>query len=133
MLARDVRLDGAQLGNRYDPSIFPVQAVDWLQAHPQQGNVFNHFTWGGYLLLRTWPEAPVFIDGQTDFYGEELTREYERVITLSDGWEDIIKKYDIEWMIIPAEGRLARTLKESQEWKKVYEDDTAIIVHKTQP
>jgi hypothetical protein len=133
MLARDVRLDGAQLGNRYDPSIFPVQAVDWLKAHPQQGNVFNHFTWGGYLLLRTWPEVPVFIDGQTDFYGEELTRDYERVITLSDGWEDIIKKYDIEWVIIPTAGRLARELRNHPGRKIMYEDGTAVIMRLPQP
>jgi len=30
-------------------------------------------------LYRLWPEKQVFIDGQTDFYGEALSREYAQV------------------------------------------------------
>jgi hypothetical protein len=50
------RLDYDQQGNRYDPAIFPVQAVDWLEQNPPAGNGFNYFPWGGYLLYRSWPE-----------------------------------------------------------------------------
>jgi hypothetical protein len=81
------RLDYDQQGNRYDPAVFPVEAVDWLEQHPPEGNGFNYFIWGGYLLYRSWPERTVFIDGQTDFYGEALTRQYVQVITLTGDWE----------------------------------------------
>ncbi|MGZ9225976.1 MAG: hypothetical protein ACXW4M_10515, partial [Anaerolineales bacterium] len=66
--------------NQFNPKRLPVDAVDWLETNPQQGNMFNHFTWGGYILYRLWPPETVFIDGQTDFYGESLTREYEQVM-----------------------------------------------------
>ena len=77
LLAGGARLDSAQVGNQFDTHVFPVQAVDWLKTNPQSGNVFNYFPWGGYLLYRDWPQTRVFIDGQTDFYGEALTRDYE--------------------------------------------------------
>jgi hypothetical protein len=118
-----------QSGNRYDPQIFPVKAVDWLIQHPQQGNTFNDFMWGGYLLYRTWPEYKVFIDGQTDFYGEALTREYEQVMFVLDGWEDVLEKYDVAWVIIPANSILADELAE-QGWQELYCDATTTILKK---
>jgi hypothetical protein len=89
------RLDFDQAGNNFSAETFPVNAVDWIEKNPLEGNGFNYFPWGGYLLYRIWPENLVFIDGQTDFYGEDLTREYESVITLDTNWLNVIKKYEI--------------------------------------
>ena len=118
-----------QTYNRYSSESFPVDAVSWLEKNPQEGNVFNHFTWGGYLLYTQWPQKTVFIDGQTDFYGEPLTREYEQVITLSNGWEQVMEKYQVDWAIIPTSSSLARTLK-NESWRTLYEDETAIVLRK---
>ncbi len=115
--------------NRYDPKVFPVNAVDWLKSNPQNGNVFNYFTWGGYMLLETYPKYTVFIDGQTDFYGESMTREYEAVISLDSGWEKILEKYNINWALIPSHSPLAAELVR-QNWETLYEDDTAVILHR---
>ena len=112
--------------NVYNSDIFPVEAVSWLEANPQSGNVFNHFTWGGYLLYRLYPAQKVFIDGQTDFYGEALTREYVTVTTLNPGWEDILNKYKVEWALIPTKSALSQALVEKN-WEILYEDPTATI------
>lgn len=128
LLANLATLDVARRGNRFDPAVFPVQAVDWLEANPLAGRIFNYFTWGGYLLYRMWPEQTVFIDGQTDFYGEALTREYEKVITLADGWQDVLRDYRVDWVLIPSDSRLARALTVDSGWRVAYEDQTAIIL-----
>jgi hypothetical protein len=121
---------GMRQYNKHDTSIFPVEALNWLEDNPPEGNVFNHFPWGGYLLYRRWPDTLVFIDGQTDFYGETLTREYEQVITLSDDWEQILEKYQVDWMLIPKSSILAGTIIERTDWQTLYEDDTTIIVER---
>jgi hypothetical protein len=115
--------------NQFDTSVFPVSAVNWLQTHPQKGKMFNHFVWGGYLLYRMWPEKTVFIDGQTDFYGESLTRQYAQVINLEKGWKDILRKYDVSWAIIPPNQPLANALRDEMKWIVVYQDNTAVILH----
>ncbi|MCJ7583514.1 MAG: hypothetical protein MUO30_01905, partial [Anaerolineales bacterium] len=112
--------------NTFDPAVFPVQAVDWLEAHPQPGNMFNYFTWGGYLLHRLWPEQKVFIDGQTDFYGEALTRQYEQIITLAEGWENVLDQYAVTWAIIPTDSALSKALIAAG-WQSIYQDATASI------
>jgi hypothetical protein len=69
----------------------------------------------------------VFIDGQTDFYGEALTREYERVIQAEPGWEEILTKYSVGWLLIPPGERLERELNAVGGWREVYRDESAVI------
>ena len=78
-------------------------------------------------MYRFWPERSVFIDGQTDFYGEELTREYEKVITLADGWQDVLHDYQIKWVIMPAGSELGSALDGSDVWNEDISDRTTEI------
>ncbi len=121
------RLDFARQGNAFDARVFPVAAADWLAKNPQEGDMFNYFPWGGYLLYRFWPERAVFIDGQTDFYGEAFTRQYEQVITQSPGWQDVLDQYQVAWAILPPGESLAQQLQEDPAWRRVYADETAAI------
>jgi hypothetical protein len=119
-------LDGVR--NQFSESVFPVKAVDWLVDHPEERPIFNYFPWGGYLLYRNWPEQRVFIDGQTDFYGEQLTREYEKVISMSDGWRAILEKYGVERVIMPAKSEIVLRLSNDEEWVLSYVDETAAVL-----
>ena len=77
--------------------------------------------------LNIGTDSLVFIDGQTDFYGEALTREYEQVITMDENWEQILEKYQVDWMIVPEGSILADNLNEQAAWQTIYSDDTAVI------
>lgn len=121
-------IDPENRGNVFDEYFFPVKATTWLQHHPQNGRMFNEFDWGGYLLLYLWPDYPIFMDGSTHIYGEELTREYERVVTLNSDWEEILAKYDVTWAIVRTNTPLARVLSASGNWIIAYQDQTAIIL-----
>lgn len=111
---------------RFSPTYFPIQATEWLRVNPQDGNMFNPFDWGGYLSLELWPEVHVFIDSQGDVYGEAFIREYEQIITLGDGWQDILIKYKVDWALVPQEWDLATALTDAG-WGEVYRDETAVI------
>jgi hypothetical protein len=112
---------------QFNPETFPVQAVEFLERNPQEGNMFNEFNWGGYLLYRSWPEHLVFIDSQSDFYGEELMREYDQVMSASGDWQDVLNKYDVTWVIIPAGSPLAQEIINEPGWTIIYEDNTSGI------
>jgi hypothetical protein len=120
-------VDPASRGNIFDKKFFPIEAVTWLEEHPQQGHMFNEFDWGGYLLLKLWPSQQIFMDGHTHIYGEVLTKEYERVIALAPGWEDILAKYDVTWAILRKNAPLIEALSISG-WNIAYQDNTAIIL-----
>jgi hypothetical protein len=132
-LLSGMRLDFGGHGNEFSAEVFPVAAANWIDSNPQSGNGFNYFTWGGYLLYRFWPNLHVFIDGQTDFYGEQLTREYETVITEEDGWQAILDKYAIQWLILPSDLAFSKHILINDQWNVLYQDDTSLILRKSQP
>ncbi len=113
---------------RFDPLIFPVQGVDWVENHPIQGRMFNDFNWGGYLLYRLWPTERVFIDSQSDFYGGPLTLISEDIVNGNVNWENELSQYQVNWMIIPESSALAKAARGSVTWTTVYEDRVALIL-----
>lgn len=112
---------------QFNRGVFPVQAADWLEAHPQSGNMFNEFNWGGYLLFRLWPGQRVFLDSQTDFYGERLVREYQAA--LDGDWERTFENRQVEWVILPTKAELLNRLVEAG-WQSLYADKTAVVLRK---
>lgn len=111
----------------FDPSFFPTGAVDWLEEHPQEGRMFNDLNWGGYIAFHLWPEQKVFADSMADVTGE-MTLQYETVLTMSKGWENIFSKYQIRWVILPTNSELVRALGNDFAWETIYTDSTATIL-----
>lgn len=127
-MSQGVRFEIEGKEYRFDPGVYPVDAVNWLEEHPQDGHMFNYFTWGGYLQYRLYPEKRVFIDSKSDFYGEEFVRQYMQVINLSEGWEYVLEEYHVNWVILPNDEPASRALIRDLGWKILYEDDTAVIL-----
>jgi hypothetical protein len=112
---------------RFDSALFPVEAVARARAAGISGPVFNEFAWGGYLLY-AWPEQKVFIDGQTDFYGEQLTREYATIRETGTGWQEALARRGVELMLLPPDAPLVRALSRSPSWKVQHLDATAALL-----
>ena len=109
-------------------SRFPVDAVAFLRQSPDavHGNMFNEYVWGGYFTL-AMPERKIFLHPNLDVYGEEIVRDFLRVNNGDPGWEDILRKYHVDWTILPREHRLNRLLARRADWKLVYTDPVATI------
>lgn len=114
--------------HQFNPQVFPVHAADWLEENPLEGRMFNDFNWGGYLLYRLWPRELVFVDSQSDFYGESLMRDYETIMLAQNDWHSLLDQYQIEWALIPTNSPLADQLKNENDWTVVYEDPVAAII-----
>lgn len=123
--ANGIKLDLWNKGNVFDSRRFPIAAVDSFASAPPAGAMFNEFTWGGYLLYRLYPTRRVFIDGQTDFYGEALSREYWQIINAQPGWESKLAAHHVRWILIPPTTPLTAWLDQSPNWSRMYQDETA--------
>ncbi len=113
--------------NQFSELTLPVQAVNWIESHPQNGNMFNDFNWGGYLLFKLWPRNRVFIDSQSDFYGEALTRQYAAILSGEDTWDKTLNQYKVTWIIVPSKSGLAEAARMNANWQINYQDPLAII------
>jgi hypothetical protein len=107
---------------------FPVAAVKFLRQSPDavHGEMFNDYVWGGYFTL-AMPERKVFFHPIVLVYGEEVVRDFLRVNNGEPGWEDVLRKYHVDWTILPREHRLNRLLARRADWRLVYTDQVATI------
>lgn len=107
---------------------FPVEALNWADTHEFEGLTFNDINWGGYLLYRRWPGHRVFIDSQSDFYGEAFLREYAGMYMATDDWRRALERYGVTNVILPPNAPLAIELMRDPAWTMAFEDATAIVL-----
>ena len=112
---------------RFESGFFPVDA---LQSVPEGGprpRVFNEMAWGGYLLNER-PDIPVFMDGQTDFYGAELAMDYVAIMNGEARWEETLDEYRIGWTLTRPDATLVRLLDATGGWTRLYADSVAVVM-----
>ena len=100
----------------FDPNVFPVAAVAQARAEGVHGRIFNELAWGGYILY-AWPEQQVFVDAQTDFYGEELSKDYLSIRNADPGWMERLNVWGASIVLVPDDAPLARAIVRDAEWK----------------
>lgn len=124
---------------------YPVQAVDFLKKNHINGNMFNEYGYGGFLLYSLYPDYKVFFDGRTDLYlccemKEVMELAYQKnlpdeqyKVVLNKLWD----KYNVSFFIARTEKntllrKIMRLMQDDQEnWSLVYWDDrTQIFVRK---
>lgn len=110
----------------------PVEAVQVINRAELEGPLFNSYNWGGYLLWSA-PGYPVFIDGRTDLYDDEIIEQWLTVVQVKKGWEDILDKYRVNLVINETGSELTKTLRRSSEWSQVYQDPLAVVFSRENP
>ncbi len=124
VLAKVVLVYPASANEKAFQKIFPVGAVNYIQQTKPEGRIFNSYNWGGYLIWNL-PDYPVFIDGRTDLYDDDLIGEWIKVVKGEDGWEETLDKWHVTFILIEPGTRLTSLLKDG--WKLEYEDAMAQV------
>ena len=119
------RSPGSEL--EFSDTYFPIAALEAIGEDAKNGRVFNEFQWGGYLEYCCWPDIPVFIDGQTDYYGSELTEKYDATIKGGPEWRNVFAEYQVDWVLISPEVGLTQVLSEADEWTETYRDEVSVV------
>jgi hypothetical protein len=95
--------------------------------------MFNNDGWGGYIIYRGYPDYKVFFDGRSDMYGVPFLKEYVKVARAEKGFEGVLDKYGVDWVIFNANTPLCQILEAGGDWRLVYADKTAAILLKSTP
>jgi hypothetical protein len=110
----------------FDPKTYPAAALATLRSHPA-GRVFTHDEWGDYLIYRLYPAHQVFVDGRSDFYGDDFEEKYIDVLNVKYGWEKTLSAFGVDTILLPPSAPLTGALKESSRWRVVYDDGIALV------
>jgi hypothetical protein len=87
--------------------------------------MLNELAWGGYVLY-AWPEQKVFIDGQTDFYGDSLSQLYMDMRLAKPGWEQRLDSLEVQMVLMPDDVPLVWVLEKSAGWTVADSADGAV-------
>jgi hypothetical protein len=117
----------------FDQKTKPVAATEFLIKENITGNMFNNDEFGDYLIYRSYPRYKVFFDGRSDMYGAGMLKEYGKVANFEPGWEAILEKYRITWILYDTQSNLARYLAKESNWVRIYSDSVASIFVKNIP
>ena len=123
---------GRTLKHEIDQYRFPEEAASFLLRHSPSGNMFNHFSWGGYLIWRLYPHHTVFIDGRT--LNLKVFSEYTHILWKESDAKHLFDHYGINIVIIPGLNpftgelyELAHILQADLQWHLVFADGTAMV------
>lgn len=104
---------------------YPVNAVTWLMENKPDGRLFSEYRWGGYL---TWKliDYPVFVDGRTDLFGDEIINQWLSIIQGDAQWANLINQWGINLVMIEPTRPLVQKLVNAG-WNLVYQDDSVVL------
>ncbi len=121
-----VGLDFSQAANlKVFRQNMPVDAVAYIKEKSPPGRLFNSYNWGGFLLWGL-PEYPVFIDGRTDLYNDEVIDQWLQVVRAEPGWQETLGRWGVRLILLepgmPVVGQL-----EAEGWQLLYKDEQAVV------
>lgn len=95
-----------------------------MKLDPKRGMSLDN--WGGVIRYKL--DYPVFIDDRSDFYGEDFFIQYGKLLQAAPGWQKILDRYQINWILLPPNYRLVQELSSNPHWRIAAEDKAAILL-----
>jgi hypothetical protein len=105
----------------FDSKLLPREAVDFGITENLPGRLFASDEVGDYMLYRK-PKDQVFIYGYSDNDGIDRFSDFLKVIRGRKGWEGILEKHQINWILTDTQSPFALILEHHPDWKALYSD-----------
>ncbi|MEO7650130.1 MAG: hypothetical protein ABIZ80_06660 [Bryobacteraceae bacterium] len=94
------------------------------------GRLFTTDAWADYLNYRNYPNQKLFVDGRSDFFGEDIFKDYLRILNGEPGWDLLLDKYQFTAVLTPVRGDLARQLDQRSGWRLLEKDNLAALLER---
>jgi len=121
---------------------YPCQALEKTNLKQLSGNLYTAYEWGGFLIWQT-PDLKVFTDGRMSAWksekepypgsGQYSYQVYLYIIQARKGWQEILKKYQTDYLLIGNGTFLDLELQKNAAkygWKENYRDEVAVFYKK---
>ncbi len=111
---------------QFNADTFPVRAIELVRDSPAK-RIFTYDQWGDYLIYRLYPSKPVFMDGRSDFYGNQFVSATQHILGAQYDWKDQLQHFGIDMVLVKPDAPLATVLKTASGWT-VLSDDGKVLV-----
>jgi hypothetical protein len=109
---------------------YPARAADCILQQGYQGEVYNRYEWGGYLLWRLGPSLTVNMDNRSNVHGDERIDRRRRVYFGYLDWESDPEFAAVSVVVVRPDNPLALILRHDRRspFHVTYEDNVAVVL-----
>jgi hypothetical protein len=107
----------------------PVQAVEWIRAHPD----LPEHIWANWVasiyMSYVLPERPVWITNRIEDFDEQIFEDNKRLLRASYDWQQILDGYGVNVLLLDQayEKPLITAVTSASGWNEVYRDERQVI------
>lgn len=113
-------------------NVYANKAIKYIKENiGDDKRIFNEYFYGTSLMFNN---IKCFIDSRCDLYTEEYNKgitvanDYIDAVNCDENFNEIMKKYNIEYVFIKKETPLAKNILELSRYKLIYEDELVYII-----
>ncbi len=123
------------MGMGMDETKFPIYSTAYIKKLDLDGNMFNSFGWGGYLIWEL-QKHPVFIDGRVQVYSNDFLDKCSRMLQKPPLYfYELCGKYGISFGIVPYATHFGNVIGDDfsgylfdrSSWALVYFDNISLV------
>lgn len=113
----------------------PVGAAGYFVENPPNGLVFNAFELGDYLVWAGPKDLQVMVTSHAHLVPHEIWDDYLSIVEMRGSYFAMLERYGVNTIVLDTRGQpaLIERLRDSTEWKRVFEDDRSIIFDRRDP
>jgi hypothetical protein len=115
-------------------SAYPYDAVNYIKSAKLQGNMFNSYDWGGYLIWQL-PSYKTFIDGRMTSWRQNGVNIFNDYVSIerADNPELLWKyfnTFNVQFVLDKPDAPLVKylTTEAQDKWQKVYSDKVSVVL-----
>ena len=114
---------------QFNPSSknYPKEEIDYILQQRPNAQLFNHYDYGGYVIYESKGEMKTFVDGRAETaFPPILLRDYLLFDNNTQGWENILDKYNIDTVLMPKNLGVQLDYFNTH-WHKLHEGPQAVV------
>jgi hypothetical protein len=123
-------------GRAHRPESDLQALADQVAAEKPDARVFTRFAWGEYVAWRLDARGTVFMDGRIEIIPDRVWKEYAEITRGRPDWEEILDRYDVDYLILDRSGyhhELLPLVEGSEKWQVVETRGNAVLFSRECP
>lgn len=109
---------------------FPVASTEYLKKNRIEGNGFNNYFAGGYLIWEFYPEKIVFMDPRATVYPEETLESFYHIYDFGNYAFKLLEVYNIKWLFLSKEDFTAIALRYREDIVDIVYEEEQYVIYK---
>lgn len=112
---------------------YPLAMIQRHQTFLRGSRLFTTDHWADFLVYRDFPNQKIFVDGRSDYFGQQIGYEYLTMLETDPGWQPLWRKWNFDAALMPTKMKLTRALEQDPDWRVVDRTEAALLFVRTTP